>query len=242
MIRKILPFAIAILVSASFVSCDLLEYCIDCGKEKSECTCSVECVYCGSDSCNGECQTCPEGCTTPYCEGECVNDGDDSDDSDDSVTTDNYPFAPEKITAAADVVITELTKQYGSQKSVCNFGVRNMFNTFFITNELNNMLANYMAKHWADTPEKWEEVSVNEVQALANAGWFVVSGWINTGGSGHVNVIVPGDGSAKGTWNGAYGSIPVAMDSGYNMRKTSIGLNYCYGRDKQAAVKFYKYK
>ena len=53
-------------------------------------------------------------------------------------------------------------------------------------------------------------------------------------------VIVPGD-TSKGNWNGEYIELPKAMDTGYNRREESIGINYCFGKNKHAEVVFLKY-
>lgn len=68
-----------------------------------------------------------------------------------------------------------------------------------------------------------------------------MAGWINTKGSGHVCLIVPGK-ETVGNWNYSKIRLPNAMDTGYNMRYKSQALNESFGKKKHSGVVFFKYK
>ncbi|WP_242358051.1 hypothetical protein [Bacteroides acidifaciens] len=103
------------------------------------------------------------------------------------------------------------------------------------------MRANDMVKYWKNHPEKWEVIRMEEAQELANQGFFVVAGWINTKGSGHVCLVVPGK-SSRGKWNGSFTTLPNTMDTGANMKEKSQPINFSFGPLKHSGVIFFKYK
>ena len=136
--------------------------------------------------------------------------------------------------------VATIIELYGTQKAYCNQGVRLAFNNIFLDSELPNVCANDIVRYWLNNPAQWNQISLQDAIRYANDGYFVVAGWINNSGSGHVVVIVPGD-TSKGNWNGEYIELPKAMDTGYNRREESIGINYCFGKNKHAEVVFFKY-
>ncbi len=143
--------------------------------------------------------------------------------------------------AKAEGVVERIQAKYGDSQPVCSFAVRDMFNIYFDTEEINGMVSNDMVRYWASEPTKWLSVEMQAAQEIANLGYFVVSGWENKeGGLGHVSVIVPGQ-EVEGRWCGEGTMVPVAMDTGRNRRETSIGINWCYSRDKQPDVQFFYY-
>lgn len=83
---------------------------------------------------------------------------------------------------------------------------------------------------------------MSQAQQLANDGYFVVAGWINSSGSGHVAVIVPGREYAGGTWNYKSAKVPNTMDTGAGMRAVSQPISHSFGKTKQKDVKFFRYK
>lgn len=113
------------------------------------------------------------------------------------------------------------------------------FNEIYDSHELDNKNANDIVKYWINTPGKWEPIKISEAQKLANEGWFVVAGWLNPtpGQSGHVVVIVPG--TEQAGWGG---KVPMAMDTGRNMRSESQKLSNSFGLKKKENVVFFKYK
>ena len=60
-----------------------------------------------------------------------------------------------EIKTAAKTVVQKLIESEGKNKAVCNYGVRDMFNSLYSTNELNNMKANEMVQYWRNHPENW---------------------------------------------------------------------------------------
>lgn len=144
----------------------------------------------------------------------------------------------ETITKAAKNAVANVIKKYGAKVASCNRGVQSAFNEIYDTKELDNKRANDIVDYWEIHPEKWESIKMSEAQKLANEGWFVVAGWkAAPGKSGHVVVIVPG--TEQVGWGG---KVPVAMDTGANMRSESQKLSLSFGKDKKDNIKFFKYK
>lgn len=142
------------------------------------------------------------------------------------------------ITNAAKKAVADVISKYGTKVASCNRGVQNAFNEIYDTHELDNKRANDIVEYWEKHPEKWLSIKMSEAQKLANEGWFVVAGWkAAPGKSGHVVVIVPG------TEQVGWGTkVPVAMDTGANMRSESQKLSLSFGKDKKDNIKFFKYK
>ena len=85
-------------------------------------------------------------------------------------------------------------------------------------------------------------VSMSEIQNLANQGHFIVASWVNTsGGSGHVALVVPGE-MQGGTWCGEWIALPVVMDTGAECREESQKLSKSFGTNKHSQVEFYIYE
>ena len=143
---------------------------------------------------------------------------------------------PTKITSAAKNAVDAVKNSdaTNTMKARCNEGVKNAFKEVYgpLATELDNKSANDIVKYWRNS-SKWESISLSQAQILANQGWFVVAGWENPFGSGHVVVIVPG--TEIDGW-------PVCMDTGVNKRWDSNGLNYSFGKDKRNDVEYYIYK
>jgi len=120
----------------------------------------------------------------------------------------------------------------GKKPARCNHGVQEAFKNIFgtIPTEL-NCKANQMIQNLRNS-SNWESVTMAQAQVYASEGWFVIGGWENSSGSGHVVVIV----------NGSTNGWPNCMDTGYGMRESSQGLNYSFGRDKRNNVEYFKYK
>lgn len=144
-----------------------------------------------------------------------------------------------EIKTAAKTVVQKLIESEGKNKAVCNYGVRDMFNSLYSTNELNNMKANEMVQYWRNHPENWEKIDMKQAQKLANEGFFVVAGYRNPNGSGHVVVVVPGEESYSPSWSDY---VPKVMDTGEDKRTDSQPLSLSFGDDKINDVEFYKYK
>ena len=81
---------------------------------------------------------------------------------------------------------------------------------------------------------------MSQAQYWANQGYFVVAGWINPSGeSGHVVVVVPGEGLQHSGWGG---KIPHVMDTGAGKRTVGKTINYSFGKGKISSIKYYVYK
>lgn len=149
----------------------------------------------------------------------------------------------EEIKKSASDAVDKVLSDHNNDKITahCNEGVRNAFYNLYKTKILYNMRANDMVKYWKNNPAQWESIRMAEAQRLANQGYFVVAGWINAKGSGHVCLIVPGK-EVKKNWNGISTYIPVTMDTGYGMRSKSQPINKSFGKNKHNEVVFFKYK
>lgn len=124
--------------------------------------------------------------------------------------------------------------------SQCSKGVRLAFKNLYGTLPPGmNCLANEMVSYWAKNPSLWKEITLSEAQGYANNGYFVVAGYQNPGGHGHVVVIVPGKETYSTNWGG---KVPCTMDTGYKKRNASQSFSYSFGANKKGKVKFYYYK
>lgn len=124
--------------------------------------------------------------------------------------------------------------------SQCSKGVRLAFKNLYGTLPSGmDTDANGMTRYWMNTPSKWGEIKISEAQSYANNGYFVVAGYINPNGHGHVVVIVPGK-----EWNspGWGGRVPSSMDTGWHKRYSSGNFADSFGRNKRGKVKFFYYK
>ena len=122
----------------------------------------------------------------------------------------------------------------------CSEGVRLAFKNLYgsLPSDM-NCDANSMTRYWMNNPAKWGEIKISEAQSYANQGYFVVAGYINPGGHGHVVVVVPGK-----EWNspGWGGKVPSTMDTGWNKRYSSGNFADSFGKNKRGKVKFFYYK
>ena len=173
-----------------------------------------------------------------------ITDSGENSSNNNNSNEDNNIASPSEIKKAANIAVNYVIQTYdninnGKQLAYCNIGVAKAFETIFNTTELNNMRANDMVKYWNNNPQHWEKIEMAKAQSLANQGYFVVAGYINPNGSGHVVVVVPGEEGYSKNWGGA---IPNVMDTGRNMRTDSQTINYSFNKNLIPYVEFYKYK
>ena len=213
--------------------------CSFCGRPASQCTCititpgggTAYCPLCGA----------PIGCCNCFSGGG-SSGGSTGGEEDFKPTSPNQRTTEEIKKSASDAVDKVLTDHNNDKVTAhCNEGVRNAFYNLYKSKALYNMCANDMVKYWKNNSSQWESIRMSEAQKLANQGYFVVAGWINTKGSGHVCLIVPGV-EKKGNWNGGRVNIPNTMDTGYNMRYKSHPITESFGKGKHNGVVFFKYK
>jgi len=152
------------------------------------------------------------------------------------------------ITAAAIHAVAQVIADHGYVGAYCNQGVIDAFNYAYPLELFPYMSANDLVKYWGNHPNEWHPVSMSQAQGLANQGYFVVGGWIDTtvGGHGHVVLIVPGE-PTQHPWNNGTTTtqtyVPNTMDTGGGgRRESSEPITSGFGSDKQADVKFYQYK
>ena len=144
---------------------------------------------------------------------------------------------PQKLSDAAKNTVNYITATYGDSAAYCNIGVANFFKTVYKKDLLSGMLANDMIDYWNNNP-MWDPITMSEAQNLANQGNFVVAGWKNYDGHGHVVVVVPGEEEYSGTW-GEY--VPVVMDTGDGKRYEKVKISVGLSGDKKNDVVFFKY-
>lgn len=99
--------------------------------------------------------------------------------------------------------------------------------------------ANDMVQAWGNAPNYWQEIQLSEAQSYANQGYFVVAGYYNPSGSGHVVVVVPGSESYSASWGCC---VPMTMDTGQNKRGSDYKLSESFGPRKKDKVRFYYLK
>lgn len=141
---------------------------------------------------------------------------------------------------ASQYSVNLITELYGPIKAYCNQGVIVAFNQVFPDLQLPVVCANDLVHYWQHHPNNWIPVTMQQAIQSAKEGYFVVAGWINNTGSGHVAVIMPAE-TVKGNWNGAYTDVPQVMYTGYKRSESCVGINQCFGKDKNADVEFYKF-
>ena len=164
---------------------------------------------------------------------------DDSNVGDNPVVNNSIVSAQEMF-AASQYSVNKVTELYGPIKAYCNQGVIIAFNQVFPDLQLPNVCANDLVHYWQQHPGNWTLITMQQAIQSADEGYFVVAGWINDKGSGHVAVVMPAE-TVKGTWNGVYTDVPQVMDTGFERRETCISICRCFGRDKHDNVEFYKF-
>lgn len=159
-----------------------------------------------------------------------------------SQTTPKGYLIPANITNAAQSVCTQLTKEEGKYKAICNFSVHRMFEHLIGPLPAGmRVKANKMTKYWIQHPEQWQPISLSQAQDYANKGYFVVIGWINPieGESGHVMVVVPGEMQHSGKWGK---KVPVVLEMGKGRRYAKTKLSTGMAPEKEQSMKVFYYK
>ena len=146
---------------------------------------------------------------------------------------------PDELSNAAKNTVDYITATYGESNAYCNVGVAKCFETLYDNTSLNGMLANDMIDYWNNNPLMWDSITMSEAQSLANQGYFVVAGWKNDDGHGHVVVVVPGEEQYSSKW-GSY--VPNVMDTGEDKRYDKVMISLCFGVDKKDNIVYFKYK
>ena len=149
----------------------------------------------------------------------------------------------------ADATVSLMISKHGKEKAVCNLGVQNHFQTTFPGQHPPGMdgRANVMVSNWRNNPRFWVRIqgkdlreTLQMVKERVNAGLYVVAGWENKNPnkSGHVVVVLPGQGKPSKRWGA---EMPKVMDTGQDKRGTHYFLNNSFGEDKIQNVEFYYY-
>ncbi len=146
------------------------------------------------------------------------------------------------LTSKAQETVSAMKSLYGTKHAVCNFGVQAMFKQIYGEANLPPGMsgrANDMVSAWANNPSYWHSISLSEAQNYANQGYFVVAGYYNSYGSGHVVVVVPGEAAPSASWGC---NVPQIMDTGRNKRSSKIPLSAGFSSNVKENVYFYYYK
>lgn len=148
----------------------------------------------------------------------------------------------EVVKKAAQDAVASVIKSYGNSESACNVGVQLAFKNIFGSSNLPPGMvgkANEMAQAWRDNPKHWQAIPLGVAISNANHGFFVVAGYINPSGSGHVVVILPGPTKYSSKWGC---EVPLTMDTGDEKRWTNRYLSDSFGPDKKNRISYYFYK
>lgn len=176
--------------------------------------------------------------------GDDTGGDDEFQDNDGNVSNEpvvnNSIVSAQEMFAASQYSVNKVIERYGPIKAYCNQGVIVAFNQVFPDLQLPVVCANDLVRYWQQHPDNWTPVTMQQAILSANEGYFVVAGWINNIGSGHVSVVMPAE-TVKGTWSGTYTDVPQVMDTGYERRETCISICRCFGRDKHDNVEFFKF-
>ena len=143
-----------------------------------------------------------------------------------------------KAKQASKKVISDVLSKYGAQ-SACNYGAQKMFTSLYngkLDSALKGM-ANDIARQMR-TSKNWTNIGTGDggaknAQKLAANGWFVVGAWYNSGGNGHVVVIMP-DGNCLDCGPSRNSNCPGKRDD--------RSWRYSFGDTKRTYVEFYKYR
>ena len=157
------------------------------------------------------------------------------------------------ITQKAEGAFEHTKKEYPDPAMpACNISVHHAFYHLTGSTELSSKvevapkklptakLANEMLRHCA-TADHWEEIPMQEAQALANQGEIVIAGAINEEGKdphGHVVLIVPGTEEYSGNWKC---KVPMSMDTGKDQRWSARKMSHGMGKHLKGKVKFFLY-
>lgn len=138
---------------------------------------------------------------------------------------------------SANLAVKTINTKYGLNSSQCNRGVIAAFENIYGTCPSDmKTSANEMVRYWQSSSD-WTPISMSKAQEYVNHGFFVVAGWINPNGHGHVVVIVPGTAVYDPRW----GYLPHTMDTGGNGHWDDNMLNYSFGKDKKEEIQFFYY-
>ena len=143
---------------------------------------------------------------------------------------------------AAQDAVASVIKSYGNSEAACNVGVQLAFKNIFGSSNLPPGMvgkANEMAQAWRDNPKHWQAIPLGVAISNANHGFFVVAGYINPSGSGHVVVILPGPTKYSPSWGC---EVPLTMDTGDGKRWTNRYLSDSFGTDRKNRIAYYFYK
>ena len=201
-------------------TCDTKEgYCVFCSKPFDQCTCNGP-VILGSGS---------GGSPGSYGGGTAGSIGNSN--------IVNNQYSQTNLTIFKDALkkaLKDTKKEYGNDKA-CNIGVQKAFYNIYqnIPQEI-HCKANEMITRLRNSA-KWEKITLNEASSLAAKGCFVIAGWYNKNGSGHVVVGHP--------YSGPNGNLKV-MDCGPKPvgKNECQGWNYSFGPKKRNKVEFFVYK
>ncbi|MDE1863039.1 MAG: hypothetical protein KGI33_09015, partial [Thaumarchaeota archaeon] len=101
------------------------------------------------------------------------------------------PPIQQEGTDAISTAVSETENEM--QKAACNQFVRAVAERIQVTDFSENMKANDQIQYMRDHPNSWEKIeSEKKAQELANSGKFVVAGWLNPEGHGHVCIVIKG--------------------------------------------------
>jgi hypothetical protein len=115
-------------------------------------------------------------------------------------------------------------------QTFCNAYVQEVAENVFSYSAFKGLLANDMVGLMAAHTNEWTQVSGQVAQDDANDGAFVVAGWRNPSGHGHVSIVVPGMPQPSEKWKDP--DCPVLANVGELIYcKMGITANWAFGAE-----------
>ena len=155
---------------------------------------------------------------------------------------------PETTLKAAKNSVKKMNGEHGTEKAVCNFGVKSGVEEVtgmpFLPGKFGK--ANVIYTEIKKDP-KWQRISGPEgLHDFADKGYIIVAVWKNriSDKSGHIVMILPGKPFKSPSWGNC--EMPRTLDCGKNHRWPRDGkigyLSDSFGENKKDTINYYIYK
>lgn len=245
--------------------------CVFCGQGWTSCMCGIDvfptCPYCGTDRNNCACKC--SGCSQPkeYCTcykpdidegnpqppiegGDQGGGGGGNGSGGGSTIPGDAPFTVAAVKVAiSNAVRNVIAADVGAKKEArCSHSVRAVIKE--LTGKEHLLVADQLIKNVLEKSDgDWKPVTMQEAKENVKKGHLIIASWHSSHdtsiNNGHVSVLIPGVVTAGNKrWTTYHGSqeVPLSMDTGWNQRSESVGLDKTFGRDKIQNIKFYQYE
>lgn len=154
-----------------------------------------------------------------------------------------YKISQTAMMSGVHKAMEHVKNHYKFHIAACNIGVQTAFKSMLPNSPIPPGMsgrANDMVTAWDKNSRYWQKIDWDKAIKCANDGLFVVAGWHNRNGSGHVVVILPGTPLFHKVHNR---NMPPVLDTGPKHRKEKgFYLNNGFGPDKFSSIQFYYFK